>query len=334
LSFTIGNLQFIDSLSFIQASLETLVCSLAGMPKDKAPISTCKEKLKVICSIKNNFKIFGNHFSKLDTDEKLLLTQKGVYPYDYMNSFNKFNETNLPPKSAFYSKIENENISDEDYNRAIRVWKTMKIKNLGEYHDLYLTTDVLLLADVFESFRSSAITSYKLDPVHYVSLPGFAWDALLLKTGVKLDVQYDYDMYLMIERGIRGGISVISHRHAKANNKYLSSYDKTQKSSYIIYLDANNLYGYAMIQHLPTKNFQWCNPENFNSDLILSMRDDQKTGYIFDVDLEYPEHLHDLHNDYPLAPENISVEENMLSEHSKSILKIIGSIFHSLEQQF
>ena len=132
---------------------------------------------------------------------------------------------------------------------------------MGEYHDLYLKTDVLLLADVFENFRTNCITSYKLDPVHYYTLPGFAWDVSLLMTGEKLDVfsEEQNDMYLMTERGIRGGISVISHRHSKAYNKYLPEFDKkkypNKKSKYLPYLDAKNLYGWAMMQLLPTGNY-------------------------------------------------------------------------------
>ena len=147
-------------------------------------------------------------------------------------------------------------MTEYDYDRAIKVWKSFDVTNMGEYHDLYLTTDVLLLADVFENFRTTCIESYKLDPVHYYTLPGFAWDACLLMTGVQLDVFLDdqNDMYLMTERGIRGGISVIPHRYSKANNKYMPDYNPHAPSKYIMYLDANNLYGRAMIQALPTGN--------------------------------------------------------------------------------
>ena len=242
-----------------------------------------------------------------------------------MSSYEKFHDTSLPPKDGFYSKLDNEHISNEDYDRACKVWKTMNINNLGEYHDLYLTTDVLLLADVFENFRTSAIKNYQLDPTHYLTLPGFAWDALLLMTGAKLDVLSDPDMYLMVERGQRGGISVISHRHAKANNKYMKNYDSSKPSQYIIYLDANNLYGWAISQYLPVGNYTWANANDFDAEKIIRMTDEQETGYIFDVDLHYPTELHDLHNDYPLAPETMEITENLLSDHSKNVLDIIQS---------
>ena len=190
---------------------------------------------------------------------------------------------------------------------------------------MYLSTDVLLLADVFEAFRETAISNYHLDPTHYVSLPGYAWDAMLKKTKIKLDVVSDYDMYLMIERGIRGGVSMISKRHSKANNKYMKNYNSSKKSKYIMYLDANSLYGWAMTQYLPVGGFKWEKPDNFDETSIMMLGDCDEKGYIFEVDLEYPKKLHDLHNDYPLAVEKFKVSANMLSDHAKNILETIDS---------
>ena len=148
---------------------------------------------------------------------------------------------------------------------------------------------------------------------------------MLKMTKTKLDVISDYDMYLMVESGIRGGMSMISHRHSKANNKYMKDYNEKEESKYIIYLDANNLYGYAMIQHLPTTDYKWEKPEKFD-EIVINMLDDcGDKGYIFEVDLDYPEELHDAHNDYPLAPEAFQVQTDMLSDHQKNVLKIIDS---------
>jgi len=149
--------------------------------------------------------------------------------------------------------LNDEDIQPADHERALKVWKSFNVQNMGEYHDLYLRTDVLLLADVFENFRTNCINAYRLDPTHYYTLPGFAWDACLLMTDQKLDVfsEKQNDMYLMVERGIRGGISVIPHRYSKANNKYLKTFNPKEKAKYILYLDANNLYGWSMIQFLP-----------------------------------------------------------------------------------
>ena len=135
----------------------------------------------------------------------------------------------------------------------------MDIKTFEEYHDFYLNIDVNGLADVFENFRKTSLSSYKLDPCHYVGTPSFGWDAMLLKTKVKLELLKDSDMYQFFERGIRGGQSVIFEKYCKANNKYLPDYDEEEKSTYISYLDANNLYGVSMSQKLPISNFEWCN---------------------------------------------------------------------------
>ena len=146
--------------------------------------------------------------------------RKGVFPYEYMDSWEKFNETALPPKKDFYSNLNLENISDEDYAHAQKVWDVFKIKNLGEYHDLYVKSDTLLLADVFENFRNMCLNIYELDPVYFVSAPGLAWQACLKKTKVQLELLTDYDIILMTEKGIRGEICQASHRHVKANNPY------------------------------------------------------------------------------------------------------------------
>ena len=173
-----------------------------------------------------------------------------------MDTPEKLKETELPPKEAFYSKLNNEGISDEDYTHAQRVWETFEMKTLEDYHNLYNKLDVLLLADGFENFRDICIKNYNLDPAHYYTAPGLAWDASLKITDVKLELLSDIDMLLMVEKGIRGGVSMVSNRYGKANNKYMGdSFDDTKPSTYITYLDANNLYGWAMCESLPTHEF-------------------------------------------------------------------------------
>ena len=244
-----------------------------------------------------------NNLKKYYTGDKLsLVKRKGVYPYEYMDSLERFKETKLPPKEAFYSKLNNEGISDEDYTHAKKVWKVFKMEHLQDYHNLYNETDVLLLADVFESFRNICIENYKLDPAHYYTAPGLSWDACLKMSDVKLELFTDIDMLLMVEKGIRGGVSMISNRYGKANNKYMGDkFNPSEPSKYIQYLDANNLYGAAMSMKLPTSGFKWMN------DKELSVW--EKIPCILEVDLEYPKELHDLHNDYPLAPERINCDK-------------------------
>ncbi|CAH3028212.1 unnamed protein product, partial [Porites evermanni] len=262
------------------------------------PLREVKIELEIIVILQNNTS---------------LLTRKGVFPYDYVSSVDKLSEKQLPPKQGFYSKLYDEDISDEDYNHAIKVWNTFGCKTIRDYHDLYLKSDVMLLADVFENFRKTCLHHYKLDPAHYYSSPGLAWDACLKTTGQRLELLSDYDMLMMFERGIRGGITHISKRYAEANNKYMKNYNPEKKSSFIQYLDANNLYGWAMSQNLPTHGFKQIT--NITKEKVMkilektndSMANTGKKGYVFEVDLEYPPDLWDLHNDYPLAPELMKV---------------------------
>ena len=198
-------------------------------------------------------------FCNNDLNKFVMLLRKGVYPYEYIDGWDKFNETSIANKESFYSNLTMENITETDYIHANNVFKTFKLNNLGDYHDLYVQSDALLLADVFENFRKACIKTYELDPAHFISLPGLAWQACLRKTGVELELLTDYDMLLMIEKGIRRGICHAVHRYAKANNKYMKNYDKSKESSYIQYLDANNLYGAAMSEKLPINEFKWVN---------------------------------------------------------------------------
>ena len=244
-----------------------------------------------------------NNLERYYKGEKLsLVKRKGVYPYEYMDSLERFKENKLPPKEAFYSRLTGEGISNEDYEHAKKVWEVFGMKTLQDYHDLYNKTDVLLLADVFENFSKICLNNYKLDPAHYFTAPGLAWDACLKMTNVELELLSDIDMLLMIEKGIRGGVSMISNRYGKANNKYMGkSFNEKEPSKYIQYLDANNLYGWAMSKPLPTHGFKWMKKDELETWELHSC--------ILEVDLEYPKSMHDLHNDYPLAPEQIMVNE-------------------------
>ena len=184
-----------------------------------------------------------------------------------------------------------ENISNEDYTYAQKVWDIFEIKHLGEYHDLYVKSDTLLLADILKNFINMCLDIYELDPVSFVSAPGLAWQSCLNKTKVKLVLITGYDMILMIEKGIRGGICQATHRYAKANNKYMKNYDKNIESSYIEYLDANNLYGWAMSQKLPVNDFKWVKQEElskFNEDFIKNYDENGNIGYFCEVDIDYP----------------------------------------------
>jgi hypothetical protein len=268
----------------------------------------------LLSSGRSNFVHLLNEFKdRSDTDIDLLL-RKGVYPYDYMDNADKFEETDLPPQEAFFSRLCQAPCSDEDYEHAKKVWTTFGCQKLKDYHDLYLKCDVLQLADIFETFRTTAMSEYKLDPAHYVSAPHLSWDAMLRSTRCKLDLLSDNAMFTMIHQNLRGGVAMISKRHGKANNKYMKEhYDSSKLSKYLMYIDANNLYGWSMSQPLPDSKFEWISETEWQKVDWLTQTEDQDTGYIVECDLDYPDNLHDSHSDYPLAPERLIVKAEMLS---------------------
>ena len=296
ISFSLGQLRFIDSAQFLLASLDKLVAANRS----------------------EAFHITARY--EPDHQKRTLLLRKGVYPYEYMDSWERFEETKLPPKEAFYSKLTDAKISDNDYAHAQRVWETFGCQTVGNYADLYCRTDVLLLADVFENFRKTSQKQYRLDPAHYYTSPGLSWDALLKKTGVELELLTDYDQHLFIEKGMRGGISMVSKRHARANNPAVEGYDSEKPNSHILYLDANNLYGWAMSQPLPTGGFRWVEDCDGLVGTIKDQPAEGPEGFILEVDLEYPQELHDRHNAYPLAPERMVVQKEWMSVYQHGLL--------------
>ena len=253
ITFSVGGLRFIDSFNFFQASLDSLVNA------------TPKQKLKITSTISKG------------SD---LLYKKGIYPYEYMDSWGRFSETRLPDKEKFYSKLNDEHITDEEYAHAKTVWDAFEYKTLGDYHDLYVKTDVALLADGFENFRNICQEQYGLDPAHYYTSPGLSWDALLKKTGVELELFTDIDMYQFVERGMRGGISMVSKRYAKANNPYVPDYDPSRPNKYIMYLDANNLYGWAMSKPLPKSDFKWKRVMPTEEEIIKKKKTQRMDGFL------------------------------------------------------
>ncbi|XP_015606104.1 uncharacterized protein LOC107272932, partial [Cephus cinctus] len=275
---TIVNFRFIDSFRFMPSSIDKLTSYLKS-----------SEKL-IIHKHCNSEKEFN------------LLTRKGVFPYDYVDSWTKLDDEQLPPKEKFYSELNDEEILDSDYIHASTVWQTFHIKTLGEYSDLYLRTDDLLLADIFENFRRNCSSIYNLDPLHYYTAPGLAFDAMLKCTGVELELLTDVEMLLFIERGIRGGVAQCLNRYAKANNRFMGTeFDTSKEESYLVYYDVNNLYGAAMSQFLPFDSFEW--EENFGNLHICNIPDDSFTGYILEVHIEHPIELQELHRDLTLCPD-------------------------------
>jgi hypothetical protein len=322
MSFSCGNFMFLDSFAFLGSSLDTLAKNL-----------TREQFIRTL----------GD--TSLTEEQKELILKKGVYPYEYMDSIIRFLETELPAQKNFYSSLNESGITNDEYQHAVKVWELFNIKNLGEYHDLYLKTDVLLLTDIFENFRMVAMKFYKLDPANgYFTLPNFAWHAMLKMTDVELEQLTDVNMYNFCEKGLRGGTSMISHRYAKANNKYMKDYNSEDISSYIMYLDANNLYGHAMSRKLPYGQFKWLNYDIQDyHQWVSEVNCDDNNGYFVECDLHYPKELHDTHNNYPLAVEQKSIKKHELSpyqlnqleihseKHSERIAKLVPN-FYDKEQ--
>ena len=251
-----------------------------------------------------------------------LLTKKGIYPYDYFDNKNKYDELQLPEKENFFNKLKNENISNEDYKHALNVFKTFKCKNLLDYSILYLKTDICHLSDVFQRFSNFAYETYNIDPRHSYTLPGFSWQSMLKMTKIELELISDSDMYLFLMDAIRGEICLVNKKFVKADNIYTrkvhdESSDKkfnkklktNDSNKFILYLDANNLYGHSMSKSLPYKNFKW-------SDNLTLDSNNLQTG-IYEVDIEIPENLHNKFKDYPLCPEIKNIREDILSEYQK-----------------
>ncbi|KAK4885978.1 hypothetical protein RN001_002249 [Aquatica leii] len=274
-------LKFLDSFRFMASSLDKLAQNLNS----------------------DQFVHVRKYFS--DVNKFNLIRQKGVFPYSYIDSYARLKETRLPSYNEFYDQLRDSNISENDYTRANEVWNLFECKNLGEYSDLYLKSDVLLLTDVYENFREICLNIYGLDPAQYLTAPGLAWDAALKLTGVELELFTDVDMIHFIKKGIRGGISMCSKRQAVANNVFIPNYDANKPSSFIIYIDATNLYGASMSEVMPIKNFEWLSVEDVESFSLNKNYVNSEIGYILEVDLEYPQVLHDLHNDLPFCVESI-----------------------------
>ena len=275
-------LRFIDSFKFMSSSLDSLTNNLVHEGQD----------------------LFG--FEEYTPAQYKLLIKKGIYPYEWeMSKWEKFKETKLLPKEVFYSKLNMVGVSEEDYEHARKVWKEFEIKNLGKYHDLYLKADVILLANVFEAFREVCLKNYRFDPAYFYTAPGLAWKACLKKTRIKLELLLDPDMLLMFERGIRGGITQSVHRWAKANNPYMGSeFNPDEKTNYLQYLDANNLYGWEMSQPLPTGKFKWVEVKPNEIRKLVKCID---KGYLLEVNVKYPKELHDSHNNLPFMCQRMKI---------------------------
>ena len=264
--------RFLDSAGFMNASLSSLVSNL----EDDNFIETKK-------AFREKWELFK---------------QKGVFPYEWLDSVEKFKES-LPGKEAFYSQLTRSGISEQEWEHAQKVWNEMGMKNMGEYHDAYLKADVCGLADVMEEFRKVCRNNYGLDPAWYYTAPGLAWDTALKISKVKLELLSDSDKLIFFEGGIRGGVSTIFCRRAQANNKYMEEFDDSKPSVFVPYWDANGLYAWAMSHPLPVGQFEWMVDDE--------LKKWEEIPCVLEVDVDIPEELHDKFNDFPPLPEKVKL---------------------------
>ena len=277
-------LRFVDSLKFMGSSLSSLADNL---PNDK----------------------FKNLESRFSGKQLEMAKRKGVFPYDWFNTIEKLYYKSLPCFEKFFSLLIGKGITEEEYDFALEFWVDFHCENFKDYLELYNEIDVLLLADVFENFRDICLKNYGIDPAYYYTSPGLFWDAMLKETKVKLELLSDIDQFYLFKRMIRGGISNVSHRYAEANNIYMGNrFNPEKETSYISYFDANNLYGFIMMQKLPYRGFTWLTDEEID---YLFKNQKEMFPCVLEVDLEYPKELHDLHNDLPLCPENQETENKV-----------------------
>ncbi len=270
----------------------------------------------------------GNTFSILEAmrvteKKKELLLRKGVYPYSSATSIKKLKEmTSLPPIEAFYNDLNEEACSQEDYRHAQLVWKTFNCQNMLEYTALYVRTDTYLLAEVVLKFRDTIFATFGLDMCQYLSLPHLAKDIMLKETNVEIELLCDQEMSDLLQKNIRGGLSFVNVRHAKRVEGGEEEYDDQRRT--LLYIDANNLYGASMRHPLPLHDYRWMTEreiENFDVDKQVTLEDG--SGYILEVDLEYPQELHLEHNSLPLAPEALELQWEDLSPYSKECLRVL-----------
>lgn len=333
MSFSIGNLQFIDSMRFFLGSLETLTATLAkgGKGPDVFP-----------------------HTHAAFNDLSELMLRKGEFPYEWFNHPSRLSHVGLPPQPAFYSALYDSNVSDADYKYASDVFNQMGCTTMRDYHDTYLKQDVVLLADIMERFRLTCMQEDGIEPLWYVSLPGYSLDTML-KTAphfedlivyrpfeIRLLHRGQEDMYSFVEDSIRGGVSMTPGRYAKANHQFLPAehYDPAAEQSFIQYVDANNLYGHAMSRPLPIGGYEWDDGKDLLGDYLNDLHNHQlfneaealrdtsekfcTEGAIYEVDGYFPDSTHDKLRDLPPAPVKQAVPDEALSDYSRQLYAQFG----------
>ena len=292
------NVVFLDSYQFMSSSLASLVNNLDSLPFTE---------------------VLQPDYPNLTNET---IKRKGVFPYSYFNSLSKLQESCLPPRSAFRNDLSGEECTEEDYRFAQTSWQEFDCQCFGDYLMAYLKLDVLLLACVFERFRSKTLEQDGLDPVHFVGLPGLSFLSAFKMTGETIDLLSDLEMYTFFERGIRGGMTFVN-KHLVRNK--IITHDNTELTQHLAYIDENNLYGHSLSMPLPHSEFSWVEDlSDFTRDFILSLDEEGDWGYTFEVDLGYPQHLHRSTADFPLAPESGEITHDMFSNFMSTFYQTLN----------
>ena len=259
--------------------------------------------------------------SEFPADKLHLLKKKDTFPYEWIDDYKKLRYPTHPPRSAYYSRLhsnarkeDDKETADKKYNHSKNSWQTFNFKTVRDLHDHYLRKDVLLLADIFERFISTCMKYYNLDPTHYFRATGLSWDAMLKMTKIQLEKISDPDKHIFTEGGMRGGICYAAKKYSRANNEQCQNYDPTKPKTEINYHDMNNLYGKAMMQYLPYKDFKWIRVTDKNINKVLNKKDTSLHGCILEVDIYLLDELHNEQNDFPMFPEKLIVTKDMLSQ--------------------
>ena len=312
ISFSIGRVVFKDTFQFLANSLSNLTENL------KAD----KER-----SLEENFSITLKYFNKRwkkELEEKgrnideafKMITSKLIFPYRYIDSFEKFEETEIPSQEKFFNDLSEESVSDELYANFKRLWFLFDLKNIGELSDLYVAVDTALLADIFENLRRVSFSTIGLDPAHSFTAAGLSWSGALKVGKLKIEIPQSKEIHDFIDNNLRGGVAQGSIPYSKANNPLLKDYDSTKPISYIYFFDCNGLYARAMEEKLPYND--WVKVDVHSEDW-LNIQTDGEHGYWLEVDLSYPSNLHDAHDGFPLCPEHYQVNFNELSNYQLSL---------------
>ncbi|XP_064637883.1 uncharacterized protein LOC135497181 [Lineus longissimus] len=317
---------FQDSFEFMKASLSSIAES---MKNAKSTVGGSNAKNPTVFPLLWEY-VRGN------TEQYELLSRKGVFCYDFLDGEDKLKLDKLPSKEVFYDSLREVSVTEAEYKHAERVWRAAACQNLKDYLLVYLITDVLLLADCFEKFRDLSLGHFQMDTAKFLTLPHFAFHAMLKRTQVRLDVLHDLEMVQWVKRGVRGGVASIMLRHAEANIPEMGrNYRPEEPRQEIMALDCTNLYGHALSKNLPEKNYRWLSKNEISKLNVTEIPDDARTGFILSVDLTYPAELHERHTMYPLAPHKAVIPPAQWSDYTYELGLRLGeaSFFKSGQEK-